>query len=312
MRFIGHLLDETQARRFTSFLLVQGVVIRAEPDPEGWAIWVRDEDQVPVAREALDAFRDAPADARYALAERQALEQQRAILTQERVIQRNQVDMSRRWRSAAEGPRPLTMTLAALSVLVFVLTSGGENLASMLGDLTFCRIDPQGLAPVNGYTNILQGEIWRLVTPIFVHFGVMHLLFNLMTLFWLASPIERSKGTPLLGLMTVSIAVVSNTLQYAWSENPLFGGLSGVLFGLIGYSWLKSRYDPAGPIHMPSDVMTYTMVFFVLGILRDIPPLDAFLGAVLPRMANTAHAVGLVMGLAFVWIPAEFKRWRGR
>ena len=103
--------------------------------------------------------------------------------------------------------------------------------------------------------------------------------------------------------MTIVIAVASNVLQYWWSDNPLFGGLSGVLFGLIGYSWLKCRQEPAGPIRMPNDTMILTMVFFVLGILRDLPPLEPILGVVLPRMANTAHAVGLVLGLAFAWIP---------
>lgn len=309
MRLIGHLLDETQARRFTAFLIVQGVAVRAERDSTGWALWIRDEDAVPTARAALDDFLAAPADSRYAAAESQAVEKERAELARRIVVHRNTIDVHRRRREATTGPRPLTMTLAALSVLVFILTSGGDNFGSILGDLTFCRIAPDGLAPKNGFLTIQQGEVWRLVTPIFIHFGVSHLIFNLLTLFYLASPVERSRGTPTLGLMTLSIAVASNVLQYALSGNPLFGGLSGVLFGLIGYSWMKARQDPTGPIQMPRDALIFTLVFFFLGILREVPPFDGLLAPILPRMANTAHAVGLVMGIAYGWLPPMIRRW---
>lgn len=310
MRFIGHLFDETQARRFAAYLLVQGVTVRAEQEPDGWALWVRDEDQVSVAREALDAFRAAPTDVRYSAAESEALARQRELLAKQRQALLNQVDMKRRWTSAATGPRPLTVALAALSVLVFLLSGGGENFGSILGDLTFCSIDAQGMAPKNGFQNILQGELWRLVTPIFIHFGAMHLLFNLMTLMWLASPVERVKGTPYLGAMTILIGVGSNILQYWATGNPLFGGMSGVLFGLIGYSWLNSRYDPASPIRLSPETMLYTMVFFVAGILRDFPPFEPFLGVALPKMANVAHGVGLALGLAFAWAPHTWRAWR--
>ena len=86
-----------------------------------------------------------------------------------------------------------------------------------------------------------QGEIWRPVTPIFMHFGIIHILFNMMWLKELGTMIEFKNGSLKMLLMVLIIAVVSNVGQ-DYYKGPYFGGMSGVVYGLFGYIWMKSRY----------------------------------------------------------------------
>ncbi len=100
-------------------------------------------------------------------------------------------------------------------------------------------------------------------------------------------------------LFFVAVAVASNLAQYylGWTasvsewrtgpqSNPQFGGLSGVNYGLFGYVWMKSRYQPDLGF-----VVTPTLVFMMVGWF-----LLCFTGAVGP-IANVAHAAGLGLGV---------------
>ncbi|HXN15113.1 MAG TPA: rhomboid family intramembrane serine protease, partial [Usitatibacter sp.] len=126
----------------------------------------------------------------------------------------------------------VTVTLIALSV--------GVSLVSLIGDahsalLSFLIAEP-GHAP---FADVLSGEVWRLVTPIFVHFGFLHLLFNMMWLWDLGRAIERIKGAAFLGLFVAATGIASNVAQYFITQSPLFGGMSGVVYALLGYVWIQ-------------------------------------------------------------------------
>jgi hypothetical protein len=115
MRQLGTLLDESAARRLAAYLVAQRIDAHAEHEDGVWVIWVRDEDHLPEARQALAHFRDHPHDARYQNAERSA----EAVLREEEARRRqaasNLVQMRGRWGSAAGGGvarrAPLVMTL---------------------------------------------------------------------------------------------------------------------------------------------------------------------------------------------------------
>jgi GlpG protein len=78
---------------------------------------------------------------------------------------------------------------------------------------------------------------------------------------------------------------------------PLFGGLSGVIFGLMGYTWLWDRLNTEQRFGMPTSLMTFMMIWLVLGVSG----LTERLG--FGSIANTAHLVGLLSGLLCV-LPA--------
>ena len=83
-------------------------------------------------------------------------------------------------------------------------------------------------------------EVWRLFTPAIMHFGVMHILFNVMIFNFFGSMIERDYGPSKLLLMFFGFSAVSDFFQYLFTQNYLFGGLSGVVSGVVGYSMIIS------------------------------------------------------------------------
>lgn len=138
-----------------------------------------------------------------------------------------------------------------------------------------------------------SGELWRLITPIFLHFSLMHVLFNLLWVWVVGSKVEYLQGrVALLGLVLFS-GIISNLAQYLIS-GPMFGGMSGVVFALLAYAWFWDKRNPQHAIGLPPALMGFMLVYLVLGYTGV---LESFgFGAI----ANTAHLVGLLSGLLFV------------
>ena len=93
-----------------------------------------------------------------------------------------------------------------------------------------------GLARLTqGLPEVRHGEIWRLFTPILMHGDFLHIFFNMLWLRDLGSMIEGRQGTWLFALQVLVFALISNMVQYILS-GPSFLGMSGVVYGLFGYS----------------------------------------------------------------------------
>jgi GlpG protein len=174
----------------------------------------------------------------------------------------------------------LTISLIALSVIATTpLLLGNE------GAFVLLMIGTPGTAP---FANILGGEVWRLVTPIFLHFGILHILFNMMWLWDLGRTLELLKGRVFLGLFVAVSGIASNIAQYAITGSPLFGGMSGVVYALLGYVWMQGRYNRAFGVALHQSTVTMMIAWYVIcwtGLLGPI--------------ANWAHTAGLVVGI--VW-----------
>ncbi len=315
MRQAGVIANDADAERFAAYLLTLGIKCQVDSEGVGWAIWIRDEDHLHRARLELAAFLLAPLDSKYRGAETaaSALMREEQRLWEER--RRNVRDVKGQWGRRPARRAPFVMVLIGLSLLVFVLSDMGEvstGLNGAMEHLLFCRVrlTPGGIvAPKDGLEQIKQGEIWRLITPIFIHFGLLHLVMNMQALYVLGGAIEERKGTVYLAVIVFSIAIASNVLQYygtsLWSSgtpNPLFGGISGVVFGLFGYIWMKSWYDPQSGLSLPPSSIVVCLLFYALCVLRDLPQLADTLGRTLPHVANTAHTVGLVMGAVIGYV----------
>src|SRR2546422_297018 len=113
-----------------------------------------------------------------------------------------------------------------------------------------------------------RGGFWRLFTPVLVHATDMfwlHLIFNMMWLLNLGSMIEDRHGTGRLGWLIVLTAVASNLFQH-WLMGPNFYGMSGVVYGLLGYVWVSGKLDPASGLFLQAQTVLMMMawVFFCL------------------------------------------------
>tara|TARA_R110002094_G_scaffold50002_2_gene61850 strand:+ start:2165 stop:3031 length:867 start_codon:yes stop_codon:yes gene_type:complete len=189
---------------------------------------------------------------------------------------------------------PVTLSLIGLSLLLTLLSGFGDSM-QWLHLFSFVDFTFKGeyllFQPLA--TMLQSGEWWRLVTPIFLHFSLLHLVFNLLWTWELGRRIELLQGRARLLWLAAVIGVVSNFGQFMMT-GPLFGGLSGVIFGLMGYTWLWDRLNPQQKFGMPTALMTFMMIWLVLGVSGLIERMG------FGSIANTAHLVGLLTGLACV------------
>lgn len=311
MRQAGTLSNREQAKQFADYLLTQGISARVDAAADQFAIWIRDEDRVAQAREELERFVADPRNPRYvrSAATAQTLRKQQA---QEEVQHRkNYIEIRDRWDTLPVGRRPLTMLLIAACVVVAIATDAGERGDSKVLDyLWFAKPPANILDPFTWYPtkSIDQGQVWRLVTPIFIHFGIWHLAFNMYWLYQFGSLIEVRRGTLRFGLLVLTVAVISNYSEYffpyrmRWGDfSPFFGGMSGVGYGLFGYLWIKSRFDPTANMYVHPNIVLLFIVWFVLcwsGVLNNA----------MGHTANWAHTGGLVAGMAIAYAPLAWKR----
>jgi len=82
---------------------------------------------------------------------------------------------------------------------------------------------------------VRAGQVWRLVTPMLIHFGFAHTLFNMLWLRDLGSMFEARLSSWYLAVFIIVVSAASNLAQYLATHRPVFGGMSGVVYGLIGY-----------------------------------------------------------------------------
>ena len=177
----------------------------------------------------------------------------------------------------------LTIALIALSLIMAVLTRLGSEREMLLPFLV-------------NWHELSEGQVWRLITPIFIHFGLLHLVFNMMWLWELGRVIEWRFGwTQLLSLILLT-GVVSNLAELAWS-GPWFGGMSGVVYALLTYIWIQGRVNPWSGIYVQKHILAMMLAWYVL----------CWTG-VLGAVANMAHTGGLVVGLLWGYLDVRRRR----
>jgi GlpG protein len=299
---IGHLSDEAQARRFSDFLVTQGVRNAIECDGDGaWSLWVHDENQVSTAQSWFSRFSGDPGAAEF-----------RNVSTEAAKVRDAEAEESAEYRrrvrtrrslfpgSAGYGAGYLTYALIVTCVTVSLLSKLGHDY-TLLRHLFISF-------PENGSTGFLPevraGEVWRLFTPALIHFGPAHLLFNMLWLFQLGSMIESRQGHLHFALLMIGLALGSNVAQYTVdyaTNGPPFGGMSGVIYGLFGYVWLRGKFDPASGLYIDRQNVILMIVWFF-----------ACWTGYIGRIANTAHATGLILGAAYGCVSALVARRNGK
>ncbi len=305
MRQIGVVNNEEHARWFYSYTLANGIKTQIEHERDStWAVWVHDEDHVDDAREKLNEFLDQPDHERYAQSIDIAKEIERKEIAKRRQFERRSKNMRRQFDHPTGRRAVVTMTLMMISIVVtFFGTERPNGFTGGWQPMEFVRewvmiTPPRYRIIATGeiiepslVEVIAAGQIWRLITPIFLHLDLMHILFNMYMLNIFGRAVELRRGIwKFLGLVTI-MAIGSNVAQF-YVSGPGFGGMSGVIYGLFGYVWMKSRYDPNTGFFLPSST-----VFILIGWL-----VLCFTGAIGP-VANAAHLVGLISGCVAGMLP---------
>jgi membrane associated rhomboid family serine protease len=142
----------------------------------------------------------------------------------------------RTMRSMAVEPT-VTFALIAMNVLVYIGTSAsGSSLTGSTGGgasvYTRFALD----AP-----DVAAGDWWRLVTSGFLHYGLLHLAFNMYALFWLGRMLEPALGHVRFAALYFTSMLTGSLGALLLSPNALTAGASGAIFGLLGAAFVMAR-----------------------------------------------------------------------
>jgi GlpG protein len=253
---IGELKDKSLAQELSDHLRKKGVENTLIPHQEVFVLCVLNESDIPKATREYRKAIGAPLP----------------------------IEIDPNWKKISETPMgTITWIFIIISAFVFLISMlpNGEN---QLSPLYFAGDSKEFIKEIR------SGEIWRLITPVFLHFGFLHVIFNLLWLKDLGKVTEKKSG-PFLYLMTFFIiGICSNFAQYL-TFGPKFGGMSGVVYGFLGQLWMSSTFNSRSEISLPKHDVNMMIIWFLLCMF-----------GLIGNIANMAHGVGLSIGMLFgIW-----------
>lgn len=262
--------DARLAQSLADYLSSRGMHCELTQSEVGITVWLADESRSGEAEPEVKRFLKEPYHPRYAEASWQS------------GTPNSRIDYSAGHHSLTAHflmqAGPVTLLVMALCTCLFILQLIGLNLYA---SLSF----HQDISQLSGW------QIWRFVTPAFLHFSALHLIFNLMWWWYLAGLVERQLGTSKLLTLLLVGAVIPNLLEFLLS-GPDFGGLSAVVNTLVGYCWIVGRMKPEGEVKLQDGIFIFMVVWLAIG----------FSGVLGNNLANAAHLSGLAIGLLHGWL----------
>jgi len=179
----------------------------------------------------------------------------------------------------------LSYILLALNVIVFLI----DTLTAWSG-LGYGQVGLLTLLGAKSNASILQGQYWRLLTPMFLHAGILHLVFNGYFLYRIGPWVERHFGTARFAAIYFLSGIGASLASFALNLNPAVGA-SGALFGLIG-AMLPMLYINRDLIANTRSLIGNIIMTIVFNLLIGLSP----------GIDNWAHIGGLICGLTLGWL----------
>jgi len=179
---------------------------------------------------------------------------------------------------------PVTISLIATCALVFA--------AMVLSGVSAFEPTPQQAIAFGADFGplTLSGQWWRLVTSMFVHFGIIHIALNMWCLWNLGRAAEQLLGRFSYLLAYFVTGIFGSIASVSWHPEAAGAGASGAIFGLAGVL-VSFVYLKKTPAHLQINSK-------MLGSLGTFVAYNLIFGAAIPGISNAAHIGGLVMGLA--------------
>ena len=176
----------------------------------------------------------------------------------------------------------VTYTILVLAVIIYILQLASQNLMGGTDLPAFYGMK------VNEF--ILQGQYWRLITPVFLHGSIMHLGFNMYALFILGPMLERLYGHGrFLGLIFVS-GFAGNVMSFLFSAAPSLGS-STAIFGLLGAQGVLLYQNRQFYGSVAQRALINLIVIAGINLVIGLSP----------GIDNWGHIGGLLGGTLFAW-----------
>ncbi len=180
---------------------------------------------------------------------------------------------------------PITMALLVIIAIVFAFEVLTHAYDSDQGMIDLGAIVP-GL--------VQHGELWRLITSMFLHAGWLHWLANSWALYQLGTLYEVLFGSKRFTLIYFSTGIIAGLASSLYNHGPAVGA-SGAVFGILGAFIFSIRRSPLYR-HQPwTRSLIAQLVFWIV--------VNLAIGASIPHIDNYAHIGGLISGLLLGFIP---------
>lgn len=263
------LNNPRMAQAFIDYMASRQVDVRMMPEGEGqFALWLMDDQHWLETEAELKQFLADPMDSKYSAASWDMAETRKPILTYRSPSLLAMV-------KAKAGPVTMVLMVACLAIYLLMIFGGKGTLLSAMHF-------PAEAAQ--------QWQLWRWVSHALLHFSVTHIAFNLLWWWQLGGDIEQRLGSGKLLQLFVISAALSGAGQF-WVEGANFGGLSGVVYALLGYVWILGYRLPNLGLSVPKPVVAFMLVWLILGYVQPFM-----------AIANTAHLAGLLSGMALAYL----------
>jgi rhomboid protease GluP len=141
----------------------------------------------------------------------------------------------------------------------------------------------------HGYSVLPGGEWWRLITPIFLHGGLIHFGFNSFVLMQLGPLVEEEYGTERFWAIYLFCGIFGNVVSQIWDPRTLVVGASGAIVGMIGLMIVYgTRRGGVAGRQLKGVMIQYAVFILIISLL--------------PRVSFSAHLGGFLGGFLLGWI----------
>ncbi|MGF1713560.1 rhomboid family intramembrane serine protease GlpG [Photobacterium chitinilyticum] len=276
MHRLAGLNNPRQAQAFIDYMASRGIALTLAPEPEGmFAIWLKESQHLIEAQAELNLFLANPQDRKYQAASWDVAESRTAKFYY------NHPDLLAIIKSKAG---PFSLSVMVISIAVYGLWLFGLQ-QSVFNLFHFPVMDGD------------QWQVWRFFSHALIHFSTLHILFNCLWWWLLGGQLERHSGSSKLVQLFLISALISGFAQF-WLHGPNFGGLSGVVYALLGYIWWMGWLAPQRGLSIPKPYVVFMLAWLVLGFAQ---PLGM-------SVANMAHLFGLLSGCGLALLDAKIRR----
>lgn len=200
----------------------------------------------------------------------------------------------RRWLRAGT-KTPVSAWLLSANIVMFAV------MVLMSGPMTIYMPSQETLIKLGALsvTTTYGGQEWRMLSSMFLHFGLLHLLFNMYMLWYVGPAVERFFGSLKFLTIYMFAGLGGSISMLFWNPAEVGVGASGAIFGIFGglLAFFQARKSDFPPGLFKSNMAA--LVIFLLFTLM--------VGFVQPNIANSAHLGGLVFGyvVAMAIMPRE-------
>lgn len=266
------LNNPRMAQAFIDYMAARQIEIAMMPEGEGqFALWLKDSQHQIEAEAELKQFLENPAASKYQAASWDMAETRKNNFTYHSPSFTSMI-------KAKAGPFTLIIMLMCAGIFLLQQIGSGREIFGLLHFPAFAG---------------QEWQLWRWISHAVLHFSVMHIAFNVLWWWQLGGDIEKRLGSVKLLQIFVVSAALSGAGQY-WVEGANFGGLSGVVYALVGYLWMLTYKAPQLGLSMPKPIVGFMLAWLVLGFVQPFM-----------AIANTAHLVGLLSGIGLGLLDAS-------